>query len=203
VPEFDEWLFDSARKAGDTDLFERDYTSSCNYYVIVYEGRALVREPAHDVRHILIQAGDGVNPTQAEYDGIPEEERKGLYIVTDANTAFPEGGEVYSTLETRIGTWIDGKPIYRRVIETTIPNATGKWLPAERVDNVDKVIRLDTFVERADLTFPGNFGTHFYVGYLLKESSIGVYIGSNQADYIGRPFYAIIEYTKPTGQGGE
>ena len=141
--------------------------------------------------------------TQAEYDGIPEEERKGLYIVTDANTALPEGGEVYSTLETRIGTWIDGKPIYRRVIETTIPNATGKWLPAERVDNVDKVIRLDTFVERADLTFPGNFGTHFYVGYLLKESSIGVYIGSNQADYIGRPFYAIIEYTKPTSQGGE
>ena len=141
--------------------------------------------------------------TQAEYDGIPEEERKGLYIVTDANTALPEGGEVYSTLETRIGTWIDGKPIYRRVIETTVPNATGKWLPAERVDNVDKVIRLDTFVERADLTFPGNFGTHFYVGYLLKESSIGVYIGSNQADYIGRPFYAIIEYTKPTSQGGE
>jgi hypothetical protein len=65
---YGDWLLDSARKAGDTDLFERDYTSSCNYYVIVYEGRALVREPAHDVRHILIQAGDGVNPTQAEYD---------------------------------------------------------------------------------------------------------------------------------------
>ena len=141
--------------------------------------------------------------TQAEYDGIPEEERKGLYIVTDANTALPEGGEVYSTLETRIGTWIDGKPIYRRVIEMTVPNGTGKWLPAGRVDNVDKVIRLDTFVERTDLTFSGSFGTDFYVGYLLKESSIGVYIGSNQASYIGRPFYAIIEYTKPTGQGGE
>ena len=63
---YGDWLLDSARKAGDTDLFERDYTSSCNYYVIVYEGRALVREPAHDVRHILIQAGDGVNPTQAK-----------------------------------------------------------------------------------------------------------------------------------------
>lgn len=65
---YGEWLLDSARKTGDTDLFERDYTSSYNYYVIVYEGRALVQEPAYDVRHILIQAGDGTNPTQAEYD---------------------------------------------------------------------------------------------------------------------------------------
>lgn len=65
---YGEWLLDRARRTGDTDLFERDYTSSYNYYVIVYEGRALVREPAYDVRHILIQAGDGTNPTQAEYD---------------------------------------------------------------------------------------------------------------------------------------
>ena len=69
---YGEWLLDSARKAGDTDLFERDYTSSYNYYVIVYEGRTLVKEPANDVRHILIQAGDGVNPTQAEYDEAEE-----------------------------------------------------------------------------------------------------------------------------------
>lgn len=65
---YGEWLLDSARKASDVDLFERDYTSSYNYYVIVYEGRTLVQETAYDVRHILIQAGDGSNPTQAEYD---------------------------------------------------------------------------------------------------------------------------------------
>ena len=182
----------------------------------VYELWAKIKSALSGKQDVLT-AGDGIRLeanairvttpvrglTQAEYDRLPEGERGGLCVITDAGTALPKRGEVYSTLETRIGTWIDGKPIYRRVIETTVPNATGKWLPAERVDNVDKVIRLDTFVERADLTIPGNFGTHFYVGYLLKESSIGVYIGSNQADYIGRPFYAIIEYTKPTGQGGE
>lgn len=69
---YGEWLVDSARKAGDVDLFERDYTSSYNYYVIVYEGRALVREDAHDVRHILIQAGDGSDPTEAEFDEAEE-----------------------------------------------------------------------------------------------------------------------------------
>lgn len=39
------------------------------------------------------------------------------------NGGFPGGGgaaeEVYSTEETRIGTWIDGKPLYRRVINAT------------------------------------------------------------------------------------
>lgn len=75
-----EWLLDSARKSGDVDLFERDYSSSYNYYVVVYEGRALVRDPANDVRHILIQAGDGTNPTQAEYD---EAEKKAQSILDE------------------------------------------------------------------------------------------------------------------------
>lgn len=69
---YGEWLTDSARKTGDIELFERDYTSSYNYYVIVYEGRTLVQEPANDVRHILIQAGDGADPTQAEFDEAEE-----------------------------------------------------------------------------------------------------------------------------------
>ena len=38
-------------------------------------------------------------------------------------------GEVYSTEEQRIGTWIDGKPLYRKVIDTlTLPsNATVEY----------------------------------------------------------------------------
>lgn len=62
------WLVDSARRAGDIELFERDYSSSYNYYVIVFEDRTLVQEPANDVRHLLVRAGSGSNPTQAEYD---------------------------------------------------------------------------------------------------------------------------------------
>lgn len=74
------WLVDGARKAGDIDLIERDYTSSYNYYVIVYEGRALVRESANDVRHLLVQAGSGSNPTQAEYD---EAEKKAQSLLDE------------------------------------------------------------------------------------------------------------------------
>lgn len=65
---YGDWLLDSSRKAGDVTISGQDQDGSANYYVVVYEGRALVQETAHDVRHILIQAGNGSSPTQAEYD---------------------------------------------------------------------------------------------------------------------------------------
>lgn len=65
---YGDWLLDSSRKAGDVTFSGQDLDGSANYYVVVYEGRTLVQEAAHDVRHILIQAGNGSNPTQAEYD---------------------------------------------------------------------------------------------------------------------------------------
>lgn len=111
---YGEWLLDSARKAGDVDLFERDYTSSYNYYVIVYEGRALVQETAHDVRHILIQAGNGSDPTQAEYDEAEtkaqsvldewkageatEESFAALVSANTSDTASASSGGLYSNI---------------------------------------------------------------------------------------------------------
>lgn len=75
------------------------------------------------------EAGDGLskegstlsvdNPvrgilTQAEYDALPEEQKaKGTYFVDGGSGDF--GGGAYSTGEQRIGTWIDGKPLYRRI----------------------------------------------------------------------------------------
>lgn len=111
--------------------------------------------------------------------------------------------DIYSTVEQAVGRWIDGKPIYRRVIDTTVPKTTGKWVPVERVDNVDKVIRLDTFVERTDSILPGNFSSYFYVSYLTKESSVGVYVNQTPAEYVGRPFHAVIEYTKTEEEAGD
>lgn len=59
--------------------------------------------------------------TKAEYNALSEEEKMAdvEYIITDDNsdsTTGGGGGEIYSTDETRIGTWIDGKPLYRKAI---------------------------------------------------------------------------------------
>lgn len=71
---FGEWLLEDGRKAGDVELSERDADTAYYYYVVVYESRELVEEETHNVRHILIKAGDGADtPTQAEYDEAEKE----------------------------------------------------------------------------------------------------------------------------------
>lgn len=44
-------------------------------------------------------------------------EQEGGTLTISATSGGSSGDEIYSTEETRIGTWIDGKPIYRRVIQ--------------------------------------------------------------------------------------
>lgn len=39
---------------------------------------------------------------------------------------YVNGLETYSTDETRVGTWIDGKPIYRKVLTGTLPTGSGE-----------------------------------------------------------------------------
>lgn len=60
--------------------------------------------------------------TQAQYDALATKDENTLYL-----TEGGESGEVYSTNETRIGTWIDGKPLYRKVFTGTFPQVTTNW----------------------------------------------------------------------------
>lgn len=61
--------------------------------------------------------------TQEEYDALPEGEKaKGTYIISNDQNGSDEplsNTNVYSEEEVRIGTWIDGKPYYRRIITGT------------------------------------------------------------------------------------
>ena len=55
-----------------------------------------------------------------------------------------DGMETYSTNEIRIGTWIDGKPLYRQVFNVT--NITSSNTNFQRVDNVDTPVKLYGFL---------------------------------------------------------
>ena len=60
------------------------------------------------------------------------------------NPVVGSGSEFYSTKEHRIGYWIDGKPLYRTVVSTTV-SAINKWYDLSTTDilvDVDKVTRL-------------------------------------------------------------
>ncbi len=137
--------------------------------------------------------------TQAEYDALTEEEKNtGLYVVTDANISLKDRGEVYSTEETRIGTWIDGKPIYRIAFSMISPSSgTNTWQKIKDVPNVNQVIKLDGIVDRVNDSVPLNLGTYCYLSF--AENSINFYM--QNSDYFNRPIRLIMEYTKTTDTG--
>lgn len=62
---YDEWLMDSARKAGDIELFESEGNG---YYVIQFRDSYLYDEPTVDVRHILVKAETDEGAETNEYD---------------------------------------------------------------------------------------------------------------------------------------
>ena len=55
------------------------------------------------------------------------------------NVDYDINMDIYTTTETRIGTWIDGKPLYRKTINFgNLPNNDTKYV-AHNVSNISKV----------------------------------------------------------------
>lgn len=65
--------------------------------------------------------------TQAEFNALSEEEKNnGTYFVDDGNSGGgSSSSDVYSTEEQVVGTWIDGKPLYRIVVVKTVTQMNG------------------------------------------------------------------------------
>lgn len=112
-------------------------------------------------------------------------------------------GDVYSTREQRIGTWTNGKPLYRKVVECGYLNAGNQTIShnIKDIDEITDVIasfrneNIGTWfpIPRAYPTDMEKFGVSIDVG----KSDITLTNGSN---YNGTIFLAraIIEYTKTT-----
>ena len=75
-----------------------------------------------------------VELTQAEYDALPESEKKNgkVYFIKDAVPDMCK--DIYSLTETECGVWIDGRKVYRRVFDNfTTPLADGNPRPCTPV----------------------------------------------------------------------
>lgn len=143
--------------------------------------------------------------TQAEYDALTDDEKNAekLYLITDAAASGSDSGgsseNVYSTEETRIGTWIDGKPLYRKCFSGTITFSSG-WSDYGVVDeNVEKIINLTGSVyyspQNQHIPFVGNI-TGSIFGPAVTNGKLSIY--NVNRDYFGQSFVAIVEYTKTT-----
>ena len=111
---------------------------------------------------------------------------------------YVNGLETYSADETRVGTWIDGKPIYRKVLNLTTPNNASETNIAT-LTGIDNLTDIKGFVineANARVNYPYYFNSGNY-GVLFYRTNTGDIVCSNTySSYQNRPIIVIIEYTK-------
>jgi len=104
--------------------------------------------------------------------------------------------EVYSTEEVRIGTWIDGKPLYRRVISGTTPTKANSWTVVATVPNIEfKFANGNSLGKNGNHTaIPGNL----ILMFVSNTNNTIHFDVAGDSNYLNSPFELIVEYTKST-----
>lgn len=134
------------------------------------------------------------------YQGtVPENKILDTYSTSATDTYscnYVNGLETYSTNETRVGTWIDGRPIYRKTIN----------IPSFSINNISVDTGLTTISEVID--FKGSFARNGYTrrytidNIYMEEWSIDLSTGiltiATNNQYVEFSGYITIEYTKTT-----
>ena len=157
--------------------------------------------------------------TQAEYDALPEEQRnKGLYMIPGEGGGSSGGVsmeqvneavaaalavyrplEVYSAEETRIGTWVDGKPLYQKAFEGTTASAVKEWAEVGEIPDVDSVVSMlgviqyKTTPQKEYAQSPGSHSNIWLYGGKVQ-------IWVNDGTLVSAPCHVICRYTKKSDE---
>ena len=178
------------------------------YYDLVYNGEILEATKVQDESGIIevppipvasvetlggIKVGEGLEITE---DG-----------VLSALGGSSSSGENYSTDEQKIGTWIDGKPLYQKTITgynvpTTSTDGTVAGLDIPLTDisvdsfiNVIALLKGSTYVMRTPAFWDrGYYGATAY--YAPQRNAI--YVKNTAKGYNGSELIVTIKYTKTT-----
>lgn len=130
---------------------------------------------------------------------------KNSIYVRNSNGVYEEfikkSEEVYSTEEQRIGTWIDGKPLYRKVLSLTTPSTTN----STKIANFDKTFIIknyygNAFISASNQLLPINFYfTDVYkIATYVVNNSGEIYMKIGSEAYRNQQATLTIEYTKTT-----
>ena len=168
----------------------------------------------NNIRYLWVNilSGTSINTTinlQIELGSATEYEAyyEPTISIKDSEGNFHEIGfdnkDNYSEREQIIGTWIDGKPLYRKVFRTTFPtvSSNGTYVANKEVyfaDNVNFSFLEALFIEngnqRQNLPYINNSG---YVSKGFVQDNILMLTGNSTA-HSGLRTTAIIKYTKST-----
>lgn len=100
---------------------------------------------------------------------------------------------VYSTEETVVGTWTDGKPLYRKVVSTTTPSTGSDWISVVELPTTIRIKKIQALLG-GYLPIPLYITTSHYVVFQIVNGNIQM----NVAGYTNNSVEFIVEYTKTT-----
>ena len=126
------------------------------------------------------------------------------------NISLASNANEYSTTETVIGTWIDGKPLYRKVIKvTSIDSANNNYDVAISISNLNEIVNIGGVIKitgtntykpvttiYTDNSNAINSIFSFSV-YAITNSYISLSYGNWWKEIFDKA-YIILEYTKTT-----
>ena len=121
-------------------------------------------------------------------------------VATQGAQALPG----YSTTETLTEKrWIDGKPIYRKVITATPTKSDGSTviIDANIKDSTTLLINSNIIVDESEGLYDKNVSSNS-MGCFIGTASTGLYFGNSYAGNVGKTCYVWIEYTKSTDTSG-
>lgn len=158
--------------------------SGCNYILITFRNSSNNTIVASDISNIKLE--------------IQNQE----YILNNNNVyrEYAPQNEIYSTSETRIGTWL-GKPLYRKIIDFgALPNNTDKSV-ALGISNLELIITMNGVANRPGgnkMPIPTVSSTLSGMIYIYIDASLNLHIvtGEDRSSYTKT--YITIEYTKTT-----
>lgn len=138
--------------------------------------------------------------TKEAFDNLAEAEKAGMVVLTDVSpdsTPSDVVGNIYSEKEQKIGVWVDGSYVYRRVIFGTTGNTNAETF-FDAIENFRNAVRIDCIVQLENGTYVSINNVY---GYSFIDS-LGIPGCLVNQEFLGnRPCTLILEYTKTTDSG--
>ena len=144
------------------------------------------------------------NPSVADVNKVKASDLNEIKNVVNANADNLNkinALNTYSTTEQVVGKWIDGKPIYRQVINTTGNNSQGQSIAT--ISNIDNIVNMFGWVRNGNIQRSCStafYGDVAWTSQLYENSQyIILECGSKFADFKNNATITLIcEYTKTT-----
>lgn len=158
----------------DIEFYANDLFSTAIYSTVIKTSETIVKvhKNGMDAKNLTI------NKKQVLYEGIQEQ---------------------YSTEEQVIGVWIDGKPLYRRVVEYTLGDAIDTYKDVVTIPNIKKMINAYGWFTNVNVQFrfPTAYDNEDVMIY-LDQTNHRIREQHNYTYANNKPAYIVLEYTKTT-----